>query len=305
MLQQGSFRLFRVAGIEVFLHWSWFLIAVYGISNRSGRYSSLVWPVIEYVALFLIVLLHEFGHSLACRSVGGKADRIVLWPLGGIAFVDPPPRPGPTLWSIAAGPLVNVMLVPVFGIGLMAVSFFGISQTWPDAYHLLYEICMINIGLLIFNLMPIYPLDGGQIVQSLLWFVLGRARSLMVTTIVGFVGAAGLVVLALLSQQPMLWVVTVFILLNCWGGLMHARLMSRIARLPRRDGFACPACGERPPIGEFWRCSKCLKPFDTFASQATCPHCGTAFPVTRCISCGNVKPMNEWITATAAVPPPL
>ena len=57
--RQGSIHLFRFAGIDVYLHWSWFLIAVYGISLRAGRYSSMVWPVLEYLALFLIVLVHE------------------------------------------------------------------------------------------------------------------------------------------------------------------------------------------------------------------------------------------------------
>ena len=109
---KGSIHLFRFAGINVYLHWSWFLVAIYQISYRMQiphGYTSVVWCVYEYLALFLIVLLHEFGHSLACRSVGGRADQIVLWPLGGVAFVDPPQRPGATLWSIAAGAFVNVL----------------------------------------------------------------------------------------------------------------------------------------------------------------------------------------------------
>ena len=107
--RQGSFRLFQIAGIVVFLHWSWFFVAAYEISGRSKNYSSVTFNVLEYLGLFLIVLLHEFGHALACRSVGGTANQIVLWPLGGVAYVDPPPRPGAELWSIAAGPLVNVV----------------------------------------------------------------------------------------------------------------------------------------------------------------------------------------------------
>ena len=79
--RDGSIRLFGLAGIDVFLHWSWFLVAVYEIQSRSGRYSSILWNILEYLALFLIVLLHEFGHALACRQVGGNANRIVLWPL--------------------------------------------------------------------------------------------------------------------------------------------------------------------------------------------------------------------------------
>src|SRR5712664_577380 len=125
--RQGSIRLFRFAGVDLFLPLSWFLVATYEIRNRAGTYSSLTWNVLEYLALFLIVMLHEFGHALACRQVGGVADQIVLWPLGGVAYVDPPPRPGATLWSIAAGPLVNVVLIPLLLIALFIAQRFD----WP------------------------------------------------------------------------------------------------------------------------------------------------------------------------------
>src|SRR5437016_12190337 len=89
-MRQGSIHLFRIAGVDVFLHWSWFLVAAFEISGRTRTYSSLSWNILEYLALFSIVLLHEYGHALACRQVGGIANRIVLWPLGGVAYVDPP-----------------------------------------------------------------------------------------------------------------------------------------------------------------------------------------------------------------------
>src|ERR1051325_1845882 len=98
---RGSIRLFRFAGIQVFLHWSWFVVALIEVNTRSREYSSFVYNVWEYLGLFAIVRMHEFGHALACRSVGGTAERIVLWPLGGVAYVSPPLRPGATLWSIA------------------------------------------------------------------------------------------------------------------------------------------------------------------------------------------------------------
>src|SRR5580698_7190115 len=157
---QGSIRLFRFSGIDVFLHWSWFLVAAFEIQSRNHSYSSIAWNVLEYLALFMIVTLHEFGHALACRQVGGRADRIVLWPLGGVAYVDPPPRPGATLWSIAAGPLVNVVLLPILlGLGMLSRSL-GWAETAPNFHQLLRTIAFINLSLLIFNLLPIYPLDG-------------------------------------------------------------------------------------------------------------------------------------------------
>lgn len=293
-LRQGSIRLFRLAGVDVFLHWSWFLVAAFEINGRAGTYSSISWNVLEYLALFFIVLLHEFGHALACRQVGGKADQIVLWPMGGVAYVDPPPRPGATLWSIAAGPLVNVVLLALLSLAGMLSRSMGWSQAMPNAHALLRAAWFINLGLLMFNILPIYPLDGGQILRSLLWFLLGRARSLMAAAILGLVGAAGFVVLAVWMQSPWLGILSVFILMNCWRGLRQAQALSRLAKLPRREWFSCPRCKTAPPVGEFWKCSGCGQPFDTFETQAVCPRCATRFSVTKCLDCGGLHAISEW-----------
>jgi predicted RNA-binding Zn-ribbon protein involved in translation (DUF1610 family) len=154
----------------------------------------------------------------------------------------------------------------------------------------------------IFNMLPIYPLDGGQILQSLLWFVVGRARSLMVTTIIGFVGVAGLIVLAILARQVWFGILCVFILLNCWRGLVQARVLAKVAKLPRQAGFACPSCRQAPIIGPLWRCDKCQRQFDTFATHAVCPQCGAQFPVTRCPECGSAHSLSEWVAAAAPAP---
>jgi Zn-dependent protease len=298
--RKGSIRLFRFAGIDLFLHWSWFLLAVYEINGRRGSYSSVIWNVLEYVAVFLIIMLHEFGHALACRQVGGTANQIVLWPLGGVAFVDPPPRPGATLWSIAAGPLVNVALVPILSLLVVLGRSAGWAYAMPDAYKFLGMIWWINVGLLIFNMLPIYPLDGGQILRSLVWFVLGRARSLIVATVLGFVGVAGFIALALWRQEIWYGVLAAFMLMNCWGGLRHALALLRLAKLPRRDGFACPRCKTAPPVGDLWKCGRCGQSFDTFQTGAVCPYCAAQFGGTKCLDCGATLPMNEW-TAPALV----
>jgi len=234
----GSIRLFRAAGINVFLHWSWFIVAAFELQQRKGFYATPAWNAFEYLSLFLIVLLHEFGHALACRQVGGTANQIVLWPLGGVAYVSPPPRPGAVLWSIAAGPLVNVALVPtLFGVAQVCRAA-GLWDAMPDAVRFLHTVTIINIALLVFNILPIYPLDGGQILQALLWFPLGRARSLKVTTIIGFVGVAGLVGLAVLARSVWIGILAAFILMNCWRGLQQARLLALAERMEREDGAA-------------------------------------------------------------------
>ena len=278
----------------MFLHWSWFAVAAFEISDRTGRYSGIVWNVSEYLALFLIVLIHEYGHALACRQVGGAANRIVLWPLGGVAYVNPPPRPGATLWSIAAGPLVNVALAPILFAVVRMSRVAGMPETMPNSFGLLRSVYFMNLGLLIFNLLPIYPLDGGQILRSLLWYVLGRARSLMAATVVGFAGVAALIALAVWLREVWFGVLSLFILLNCWSGLQHARALPRISKLPRRRGDACPSCRTGPPVGAVWRCSNCTHTFYTFESQAACPLCRTQFPNTVCLDCGAAHAFSEW-----------
>src|SRR5579863_7718455 len=239
-LQQGSIRLFRLSGIDVFLHWSWFFMAVYEINTRSGLYSSVRWNVLEYLALFAIVLTHEFAHALACRSVGGIANRIMLWPLGGVAYVDPPQRPGATLWSIVAGPLVNVVLFPILLVIFLSGEKLGWATSAPDLHRLAYAILWIDTGLLIFNILPVYPLDGGKNLWSLLWFVMGRARALMTASIIGFFGVAGFILYAIHQKNPWLGFISLYLVMSCWSGFQQARALLRVAKLPRHDGFACP-----------------------------------------------------------------
>jgi Zn-dependent protease len=299
---QGSIRLFHFSGIDVFLHWSWFLVAVFEIQSRAGKYSSVTWNVLEYLALFLIVMLHEFGHALACRQVGGNANRIVLWPLGGVAYVDPPPRPGATLWSIAAGPLVNVVLAPILYVLVTYGRSAGWSQSLPDIYKLVSTILYIDVGLLIFNILPVYPLDGGQILRSLLWFVLGRARSLMAAAVIGFLGVAGFIFLAVRAGDAWLGLISIYLAMSCWSGFKQAQALSRLAKIPRREGYSCPTCHNAPPTGAYWKCGKCGQAFDTFATGATCPNCRAQYPTTRCLDCGRQHPMHEWMSSAFVTP---
>ena len=236
-MQGAGIKLFRLAGIQVYLHFSWFIVAAYQLTQRSGDYSSRVWALYEYVALFAMVLMHEFGHALACRQTGGFADRIILWPLGGIAYVNPPRRPGAMLWSIAAGPLVNLALAPL----LEALLWFARHAGWyfeaPNAYQLIRTIRLMNFGLLIFNLLPIYPLDGGQIFRSLLWFPFGETRSLQIASAVGVVGGVGLAALALYWQSIWTGVMAFFLLSRALAGWQQARMLIREERLISGDSM--------------------------------------------------------------------
>ncbi len=297
--QRGGFRLFRLAGIDVFLHWTWFVVAALEL-RRAQDYGSPVFGVIEYLALFVIVTMHEFGHALACRQVGGRADQIVLWPLGGVAYVNPPQRPGATLWSLAAGPLVNAVLLPVLAGLYLSARSAGWAASAPDALALLRAVAYITAGLLLFNLLPVYPLDGGQILRSLLWFVLGRARSLMAAALFGFVGVLGLAALALRSESTWLGILAAFVGMNCWQGFQQARALSRLESLPRHSAYACPSCRTAPPAGPLWSCGACRTPLDVFEAHGSCPSCHARFAVVRCATCGTPSTIDQWAAGVAA-----
>ncbi len=304
---RGSFHLFRLAGISVYLHWSWFLVAVLQISWRPDEYrGNDAWKVAEYLALFAIVLTHEFGHALACRSVGGVAERIVLWPLGGVAYVAPPPRPGPILWSIAAGPLVNVaLLLPFFGLNLLADSH-DWATTHPNAATFVANLGRINLVLLIFNLLPIYPLDGGQILHALLWFPFGRWTSLLTVSLVGMVLGGGLVlfslVLFVLSRGDpgavFFGLIAAFIVLRSLASFQHARAVLALEALPRHEAAACPSCGVAPPRGPYWVCEHCHTRFDLFDHRGQCPACGAWYLQPACPHCHQAGHVDAWLGET-------
>jgi Zn-dependent protease len=245
-MQGGSFRLFRVFGIQVYLHFTWFIVAALEVTRFGQRYHSPVWGLFEYLALFGIVLLHEFGHALACLQTGGQADRIVLWPLGGIAFVKPPPRPGAYLWSLAAGPLVNAALFPLF----MLVAFVAVHGQWrvtdPDLFHFVFSLAYINGFLLFFNLLPIYPLDGGQILRGLLWLWLGPIRSLKIASVIGFAGALLFGLWAFAAQSIWLGILALFIFGQARVGWRAAKSLA----LESESAARAAAATSPPPIPE-------------------------------------------------------
>ncbi len=180
------------------------------------------------MSVFGIVLIHEFGHALACRQVGGIANQIVLWPLGGIAFVNPPRRPGAYLWSIAAGPLVNVLLLPLLGVMSMLIR---ASAPGSDMAVFFHHLNVINMVLLIFNLLPVFPLDGGQIVRCLLWFSFGEIRSLQISSVIGLVGGAILGIVGLMAGSVWWAILAFFLLSRAWYGWQQAKAMTAMSRM--------------------------------------------------------------------------
>jgi Zn-dependent protease len=292
----GSFRLFRFRGIDVYLHWLWFAAAAYFLSSPTKE--SLPWSIITYLSLFLFVLLHEFGHALACRQTGGEANRIILWPLGGVAYVTPPNRPGAQLWSIVAGPLVNVLAVLVFGLTVVILEKKGLGYDDEPLFKLASIFLSLNWLLLKFNLLPVYPLDGGQIVRSLLWFVVGAANSLFIATLIGFAGSLALGLYALSTKNYFLVIVAGYLVMGNWSGFQSGLAHRRLNQKPRHAAFRCPHCHAAAFSGPLWPCPICQTSFDVFVSGGCCPQ-GHSFDLQiPCVECRKTSPLPAWSQPT-------
>lgn len=198
-LLSGSIPLFTAFGIRVRMHVSLLLIGLIAlVTSETKSGIGLVNTLTGWLILFGIILLHEFGHCFAARSVGGDADEILMWPLGGLAYANAPNRAWPQFVTAAGGPLVNVIICVLTALIELAINWRNPHLQWnplpgsrgaiPWPFtvdYYLWWIFTISWALFVFNLIPALPLDGGRIFQALLWFKLGFYRATLIATVVG------------------------------------------------------------------------------------------------------------------------
>lgn len=204
---------------------------------RGYHDSILGYTAMMGAALFGSVLLHEFGHCFGCRAVGGKADDILLWPLGGLAYCDPPRRPLENLITTASGPLVNVALCLItfpllwlLGVGSWSYlnPFMPPSPVESAALTFLILLFWLNYILLLFNLLPVFPFDGGAILRELLWFRMSHHQATVIATNVGMIGAVIFAGVALWNNSLLLAGVAVFGFAQCVRIRKETELMGEI-----------------------------------------------------------------------------
>ena len=173
----ASWKLGRIAGIDVFLHPTFLLVLIPGISFGGP---------LTILCVFGCVLLHEFGHALMARRFGIETDDITLYPIGGVARLRRMPRaPGAELMIALAGPAVNFAIVGA----LTVLNSLGLDALVAGTTlgFLLNELLIVNLVLGLFNLIPAFPMDGGRVLRALLGGWLGRAQA---TTIAATIGRA-------------------------------------------------------------------------------------------------------------------
>jgi Zn-dependent protease len=225
----ASFHIGRLFDINIRIH---ILFLIYIAWRLLGAGSGFLLAAIFMAVLFTIVLIHEFGHCFGARSVGGDARDILMWPLGGLAYAHAPMRPWPQFVTVAAGPLTNLIFCLISGSIILALTqepaylFYNPFQhaslgVFVETGWLVY-LCIFyhfNFMLLSFNLLPIYPLDGGQLFQTLLWPFFGLRQATIVACYVGIIGCMALGVWGLQGGGQMLFFIAIFGGFTCFQRL--------------------------------------------------------------------------------------
>jgi Zn-dependent protease/predicted transcriptional regulator len=195
-----SFRIGRLAGIDIFVHFTFLLLL--GWIAFSG-YAATGDPVVALSgvlligAVFFIIVLHELGHAMAARYYGIPTKDITLLPIGGVARLERmPEKPVQELVVALAGPAVNVVLAVFFGALLFLQGPPRLEQVLTLSAGLVGQLFLINVGLVLFNMLPAFPMDGGRVLRALLAMWLGSSRA---TQIAARVGQAMAIVFALVG----------------------------------------------------------------------------------------------------------
>lgn len=253
----GALPLGRWFGINVRVHAMlvWWIALQLLMAGRIGWMNALA----SSTMLFTIVLLHEFGHCIGARMVGGRAEDILLWPLGGLATTETDRQPWARFVTVICGPLVNVIICVALGAWMWLQwgalppmnPLFTFMPILVDAK--LYVVRDHPVGLwvwwayvtswslLLFNLLPIYPLDGGKLLQIALWKPLGYFKSINISCIIGMVGAVILGLDGLIAPALFLVFLAVFGFMDCFN---TRRLAKYEATLD--DGLDLSAAWEEP-----------------------------------------------------------
>ena len=218
---RGAYRIARLAGVDVKVHWTflillgWFFFSYYRETNsvETGLYGiGLV------LAVFVCVIAHEYGHAFAARRYGIRTRDITMLPIGGLASLERmPEKPSEELVVAIAGPLVNVAL----GLGLAAYLFatdqfgnFNNEFSQFDPRFFAENLLLVNIVLVLFNLIPAFPMDGGRILRALLAMRWSRAKATRFAAGIGRTLAVGFVIIGFLNANYWLVFIGLFVYLG-------------------------------------------------------------------------------------------
>jgi Zn-dependent protease len=188
---KNSLYIGKIAGIKIFLHWTFPIIIIWIIFSNLYRGSDtqeIIWSVLFILALFICITLHELGHALTAKRYRIQTMDITLLPIGGVARLEKiPEKPGQELLVALAGPAVNllitVLLFIFFRLTKLPTDFSVITQVTADNFLL--SLAFVNLWLALFNLVPAFPMDGGRVLRALLSFRINRTLATRIAASIG------------------------------------------------------------------------------------------------------------------------
>ena len=243
-MKAWSLRLGRYFGIEVYVHWTFWILIIWVLLMHvvSGGVGQAVWGLAFILAIFLCVVIHEFGHALTARRFGIATHDITLYPIGGISSLEGMPEaPGQELVVAIVGPLVNFAIAAILLAVLIASGRMPSAQTLENVTDIvqlpfLYSLVFANVMLAVFNLIPAFPMDGGRALRALLSFWIDRVKA---TRIAAGLGQAFAILLVFLGFFTNFWLVFIglFIFLGAGGEAAYARMQAALSGLTVKDAL--------------------------------------------------------------------
>jgi Zn-dependent protease len=234
----------RPFGIGTYVHWSFWLLLLY-VAFQAMQFgmAAVVASVLMVCAVFGCVVLHELGHALMARRFGIRTHDIYLYPIGGVARLERmPENPVQELLIALAGPAVNVVIAAILFTFLgfnriMLPTEDALMQVPPGLLGQVHLLALVNVGLVLFNLLPAFPMDGGRVLRALLGLKFSYLRATELAATVGKYMALLLAFYGLVNGQFLLVILAAFVYLSG----QQERLMVRMRYSPgfnsRQHGF--------------------------------------------------------------------
>lgn len=234
-----------IAGIPIFLHFTFLMLLVFIAAMQRHDGESIFGGLVLVIAVFASVALHELGHALMARSFGIKTDDIVLYPIGGVARLRSMGENLQEFWIAVAGPSVNVVIAVILGLYLYFSGHWAAIQTaeiadnlsastFPD---LLQRLMLINIILVLFNMVPAFPMDGGRVLRSLLTLAMSKERATAIAAGIGQALAIVFVLIGLLAGQVFLMFIGIFVFIAAGQESIATRSLALLSGKTVRDAM--------------------------------------------------------------------
>jgi Zn-dependent protease/predicted transcriptional regulator len=246
MNMKWSLYLGRISGIQIFIHWTfWILIAwvfIMYYQGGEGIQAALI-GVLFIFALFACVVLHELGHALTAQRYKIVTRNITLLPIGGVASMERlPEKPGQELLVAIMGPAVNVAIAAVLFLGLSVgggmptpAELEAMSegeQALSDNF--LFNLMVVNVTLVVFNLIPAFPMDGGRVLRALLSYGMERGKATQIAARIGQLLAIGFVFTGFFTNFWLVFI-GVFIFLGAGGEAAYEATKSALSSFRVKD----------------------------------------------------------------------